>query len=62
MELKLLPDTLKYAFLGESEILPVIMSSYLDKDQEEKLLDVLSEHNEALGWTIADIKRISPLW
>jgi len=24
------------------------------------LLDVLSEHKEAIGWTIVDIKRISP--
>jgi len=40
--------------------LSVIISSHLNKDQEEKLLNVLSEHNEALGWTIADIKRISP--
>ena len=60
LELKSLPDTLKYAFLGESETLPVIISSHLDKDQEEKLLDVLEEHKEAIGWTIADIKGISP--
>ena len=62
MELKLVPDTLKYAFLGESETLPVIISSHLDKDQEEKLLDVLEEHKEAIRWTIAAIKGISPLW
>ena len=60
MELKPLPDTLKYAFLGDSETLPVIFSSHLDKDQEGKLLDVLSEHKKALDWTIADIKGISP--
>ena len=41
LELKPLPDTLKYAFLGESKTLSVIISSDLDKDQEEKLLDVL---------------------
>ena len=29
--------------------------------QEEKLLDVLREHKEAIGWTIEDIKGISPL-
>jgi len=60
LELKLLLDTLKYAFLGESETLLVIILSHLDKDQEEKLLDVLKEHKEAIGWTIADIKEISP--
>jgi len=37
----------------------VIISSHLDKNQEGKLLDVLNEHKETLGWTIADIKKIS---
>jgi len=60
LELKSLPDMLKYAFLGESETLPVIISSCLDKDQEGKLLDVLGEHKKAIGWTIGDIKEISP--
>jgi len=60
LELKPLPDTLKYAFLGESETLPVIISFHLDKDQEGKLLDVLGEHKKVIGWTIADIKVISP--
>jgi len=60
LELKSLPDTLKYAFLGDSETLHVIISSHFDKDQEGKLLDVLIGHKEALGWTIVDIKEISP--
>jgi len=38
----------------------VIISSHFDKEQEEKLLDVLGEHKEVIGWTIADIKKISP--
>jgi len=48
LELKSLPDTLKYTFLGESKTLHVIIS-HLDKDQEEKLLDVPEEHKEAIG-------------
>ena len=60
LELKPIPDTLKYAFLGDWKTLPVIISSQLDEDQEGKLLDVLSEHKEALSWTIIDIKGISP--
>ena len=28
--------------------------------QEEKLLKVLRNHKRAIGWTIADIRRISP--
>ena len=49
LELKLLSDTLKYVFLGNSETLSVIISSHLDKDQERKLLDVLSEHKKSIG-------------
>ena len=60
LELKPLPDMLKYAFLGESETLPVIISSHLDKDQERKLRDILGEHKKTIGWTIKDIKRIIP--
>jgi len=60
LELKPLPDTLKYSFLGDLKTLPVILSSHLDEDQEGKLLDIFSKHKEALGWTIADIEEISP--
>ncbi|XP_071923539.1 uncharacterized protein [Coffea arabica] len=60
LELKPLPEHLKYAYLGDNETLPVIISSALSKTQEEKLIRVLREHKEAIGWTIADIKGISP--
>jgi hypothetical protein len=59
-ELKPLPDSLKYKFLGPAESLPVIIASDLVDTQEEKLLDVLREHKEAIGWTIEDIQGISP--
>ena len=39
----------------------MVISSQLDQNQEEKLIDVLREHKGAIGWTIADIKGISPL-
>ncbi|XP_027071749.2 uncharacterized protein [Coffea arabica] len=60
LELKPLPEHLKYAYLGDNETLSVIISSALSKIQEEKLIRVLREHKEAIGWTIADIKGISP--
>lgn len=60
LELKPLPDTLKYAFLGSSNTLHVIISSALDIEHESKLLEVLKEHKETLGWTISDIKGIIP--
>jgi hypothetical protein len=59
-ELKPLPDNLKYKFLGPADTLPVIIASDLHVAQEEKLLDVLREHKEAIGWTIENIKGISP--
>jgi len=37
----------------------VIISS--NAHQEGKLLQTLKMHKNTLGWTIADIKRISPL-
>jgi hypothetical protein len=60
-ELKHLLDNLKHKFLGPVEILLVIIASDLLAAQKEKLLDVLREHKEAIGWTIEDIKGISPL-
>ena len=60
LELKPLPSHLKYAYLGDKETLPVIISSTLTALEEEKLIRVLKEHKTAIGWTLADIKGISP--
>ncbi|CAN6725357.1 unnamed protein product [Malus baccata var. baccata] len=60
LELKPLPDHLKYVFLGDEETLPIIVSSSLTALEEEKLIRVLKEHKTAIGWTLADIKGISP--
>lgn len=60
MELKQLPSHLKYAFLGEGDTLPVIISCKLTAPKEEKLIWVLKDHKEAIEWTLADIKRLSP--
>ncbi|GKA36459.1 putative nucleotidyltransferase, ribonuclease H [Tanacetum coccineum] len=60
LELKPLPSNLKYAFLGPNNTLPVIVASDLSGLQEEALLNVLSKYKAAVGWTIADLKGISP--
>ncbi|KAL0438824.1 UNVERIFIED_CONTAM: hypothetical protein Slati_2365400 [Sesamum latifolium] len=60
LELKELSNHLKYAFLGKKNTLPVIISSKLTPLEEEKLVRVLREFREAIGWTIADIKGLSP--
>ncbi|KAK8605127.1 hypothetical protein V6N13_082583 [Hibiscus sabdariffa] len=60
LELKTLPEQLKYVYLGINNRLPVIISSKLQPDQEEKLITILRQHRQALGWSIVDIKGISP--
>ncbi|KAK5843518.1 hypothetical protein PVK06_005975 [Gossypium arboreum] len=61
MELKPLPEHFKYAFLGKGNTLPIIISNKLSKPEEESLIQVLKSHKEVIGWTIADLKGISPL-
>ena len=58
--MKPLPDSLKYAFLGPNESLPVTIASDLDRGQEDKLITLLREDKEAVGWTLEDIRGISP--
>ncbi|KAI3683909.1 hypothetical protein L1987_84424 [Smallanthus sonchifolius] len=60
VELKKLPKNLKYAFVGEDDTLPVIIASNLTKEQEEAVMKVLAAHKVAIGWSIADLKGISP--
>ena len=59
--LKSLPFNLKYSFFRENETFLVIISFKLNAHQEGKLLQTLKMHKNALGWTIAYIKGISPL-
>ena len=61
IELKPLPSHLKYAFLGVEETFSIIIASSLELDQHNKLLEILRTHKTAIGWTIANIKGISPL-
>jgi len=60
LELKPLPDNLKYVYLEEENKLPVIISTSLTAEQEQRLLQVLKKHKKAIGWTLADIPGISP--
>ncbi|XP_062118687.1 uncharacterized protein LOC133832343 [Humulus lupulus] len=60
LELKPLPSHLKYAYLGDNETLPVIILALLGAGAESLLLEVLKKHKRAIGWTMADIKGISP--
>ena len=59
-EEKQLPNHLRYAYLGEESTLPVIISSSLSNMEEEKLLKILKEHKEAIGWSLVDIMGSRP--
>ena len=60
-ELKVLPDTLKYAYLDEKKIYPVIVNANLSEHEEERLLEILRKHRKAIGYTLDDFKGISPV-
>ena len=60
LKLKQLLENLKYAYLGDDETLPIIISNALTFEQEVKLIRVLREHSEALGWSLADLKGLNP--
>ena len=60
LDLKTLPSTLKYAFLDEEKAKPVIILSNLDIKQEEQLLKVLRWNEEAIRWTLMDVKGLDP--
>ncbi|KAI4986121.1 hypothetical protein ZWY2020_018751 [Hordeum vulgare] len=59
-ELKQLPDTLKYAYLDEKEIYPVIISASLSEHEEKKLLKLRGSTVFGIGYTLDDLKGISP--
>nr|GEV58198.1 reverse transcriptase domain-containing protein [Tanacetum cinerariifolium] len=56
LELKELPSHLEYAFLEETDKLPVIIAKDLKDDEKEALLKVLKSHKWAIAWKITDIK------
>ena len=59
-KLKTLPAHLKYIFLEDEEIKPVIISNSLKKEEEDQMVQILKRHKAAIGWHILDLKEISP--
>ena len=55
-----MPDNLKYAYLDEKKIYPVIISANLSEQEEEKLLKSLKKPRASIGYTLDDLKGISP--
>ena len=60
LEQKPLPSHLRYAYLGESSTLLIIISASLTVVEEEKLLRVLRDHKNAIEWSLDDLKGIRP--
>ncbi|GKB92420.1 hypothetical protein Tco_0964692, partial [Tanacetum coccineum] len=60
LELKDLPSHIKYAFLGGTDKLPVIISKELKDEEKAALLKVLKLHKRAIAWKISNIKGIYP--
>ncbi|KAK1616315.1 hypothetical protein QYE76_021832 [Lolium multiflorum] len=59
-DLKPLPDNLKYAYIDDKKTYPVIISAKLSDIEEERLLEILKKHRGAIGYTLDDLKGISP--
>ena len=60
VELKPLPPHLRYEFLDPDHQFAVIVSAKLDDPQLEKLLSVLRKLRGVIGYSIDDIKGLSP--
>jgi len=46
--------------LEDNETKPVIISSSLQKEEEDQLVQILKRRKAAIGWHISDLKGISP--
>ena len=51
---------MKYSYLDEKKIYLVIISANLSQQEEERLLKTLRKHRAAIGYTLDDLKSISP--
>ncbi|RDX85347.1 hypothetical protein CR513_33492, partial [Mucuna pruriens] len=56
IELKSLPDHLKYTYLDNDQQFPIIITNNLHREQEEKLL----QHKKVIGWRLSDLLGINP--
>ena len=61
IELKPLPSGLKYVFLNNDKKYPMIISDKLSDKETYKLITVLEKHRAAFGYSLQDLKGISPV-
>jgi hypothetical protein len=60
IELKPLPSGLRYAFLNNDQNSPMIISDKLSQEESLCLLTFLEKHHSAFGYSLQDLKGISP--
>nr|GEV10580.1 reverse transcriptase domain-containing protein [Tanacetum cinerariifolium] len=60
VELKELPPHLKYAFLGDNNKWPVIISKDLSVDEKTAIIKILKSRKQAIAWKLSDIEGIDP--
>jgi hypothetical protein len=60
VDLKHFPKGLKYEFLGLDNTYLVIVSDELSPEENEKLLNLLKKHRKVIGYSINDLKGLSP--
>ena len=51
---------MRYIFLGPKSTYPIIINAELNDDQVDKLLRRVRDHRKSIGYTIDDLKGISP--
>ena len=47
-------------YLEPNNTLPIINATSLNSDQENQLVDLLKQHKSTIGWSVADLKGITP--
>jgi hypothetical protein len=60
VDLKPLCKRLKYEFLGPDKTYPVIVSDESSPEENEELLNLLKKHRKVIGYSINDLKGLSP--
>ena len=60
IELKPLPSSLRYAFLNDDPESPVIISDKLSDEETTKLITILEKHRSVFGYSLQDLKGVSP--
>jgi hypothetical protein len=61
IELKYLSSGLKYAFLNDDPDSPMIISDKLSQEESLRLITVLEKYRAAFGYSLQDLKGISPV-